>query len=207
MSYRIAKSLDKLRSQVNELAPNRSKVSDGWIGDQAHATTASDHNPNASGVVTALDITHDSQGGVDCNTLAESLVKSRDSRIKYIIWNRRILSRTVSPWQWRNYTGKNGHTHHLHISVEGNYDDTREWNIEVAPSGSAPTSVPSIPRRPLLREGSRGEEVKQLQTLLKVGADGIFGPITKAAVINFQKNNDLVPDGIVGPYTWEKLAS
>lgn len=35
---------------------------------------------------------------------------------------------------------------------------------------------------------------------------GFFGPITKRAVIRFQKANRLTPDGIVGPKTWEKLA-
>ena len=38
MAYRIAKSLDKLRSQVDARWPSRSKRSDGWIGDAAHVT-------------------------------------------------------------------------------------------------------------------------------------------------------------------------
>lgn len=36
-------------------------------------------------------------------------------------------------------------------------------------------------------------------------ADGIFGPLTQAAVINYQRANGLAPDGIVGPLTWENL--
>jgi hypothetical protein len=65
MAPRIAKSLDVLRSQINKAHPNRSKVSDGWIGDTAHAARASDHNPNSGGVVTALDLTHDPAHGFD----------------------------------------------------------------------------------------------------------------------------------------------
>jgi peptidoglycan hydrolase-like protein with peptidoglycan-binding domain len=37
--------------------------------------------------------------------------------------------------------------------------------------------------------------------------DGKFGPNTEAAVRRFQRNHDIVPDGIVGPKTWAKLDS
>jgi peptidoglycan hydrolase-like protein with peptidoglycan-binding domain len=37
--------------------------------------------------------------------------------------------------------------------------------------------------------------------------DGIFGPITKKAVIEFQKAYSLLVDGIVGPQTWGALCS
>jgi soluble lytic murein transglycosylase-like protein len=47
--------------------------------------------------------------------------------------------------------------------------------------------------------------VKQLQKLLKIKADGVFGPATEEAVILFQKENKLVPDGFVGTATWAKL--
>lgn len=53
--------------------------------------------------------------------------------------------------------------------------------------------------------GSRGADVKTLQTKLNLSADGIFGPITEEAVKEFQKANGLTVDGIVGPKTWEKL--
>ena len=64
-SWRLAKSLDVLRNQVNAQAPTRSKACDGTIGDQAHSSRASDHNPNAKGVVQAQDFTHDPAGGFD----------------------------------------------------------------------------------------------------------------------------------------------
>lgn len=52
------------------------------------------------------------------------------------------------------------------------------------------------------------DHVKHIQT--KLGLDpkyiiGVFGPITRAAVIEFQKKNGLNPDGIVGPKTLEAL--
>ncbi|RCX12535.1 gamma-D-glutamyl-{L}-meso-diaminopimelate peptidase I [Anaerobacterium chartisolvens] len=60
-----------------------------------------------------------------------------------------------------------------------------------------------------LRLGSSGPYVKLIQSLLnRIGynagpVDGIFGNSTRRAVISFQTNNDLVPDGVVGPATWD----
>lgn len=56
-----------------------------------------------------------------------------------------------------------------------------------------------------LKKGSKGEEVKTLQSKLNLIADGIFGPLTEEAVKAFQKANGLTADGIVGPNTWTKL--
>ena len=57
-----------------------------------------------------------------------------------------------------------------------------------------------------LKKGSRGEEVKTLQTMLGgLVVDGIFGSKTKAAVEAFQAANGLKVDGIVGPLTWAAL--
>ena len=56
-----------------------------------------------------------------------------------------------------------------------------------------------------LKQGYRGEQVKCLQTKLNILSDGIFGPMTKNAVILFQKSKNLVPDGIVGPKTREEM--
>ncbi|MFZ5974798.1 MAG: M14 family metallopeptidase [Bacillota bacterium] len=59
-----------------------------------------------------------------------------------------------------------------------------------------------------LYTGSRGPYVKLVQSLLKrIGydsgpVDGVFGSQTRQAVIAFQMNNGLTPDGIVGPATW-----
>lgn len=56
-----------------------------------------------------------------------------------------------------------------------------------------------------IKKGSRGEDVRTLQSKLGISIDGIFGPDTEAAVIAFQKRNGLSPDGIVGPHTWTVL--
>lgn len=62
-----------------------------------------------------------------------------------------------------------------------------------------------------LRQGDQGNKVKEVQQKLKNWgyyqgtADGIFGQATKTAVINFQKNNGLPADGIVGSKTFAAL--
>lgn len=136
MAWRIAKSLARLREQINGLAPSRSKASDGTIGDAEHASRNSDHNPwvkdGNTGVVTAIDFTHDPKNGCDAQKIVNALVKSQDKRIKYIIWNSQIISSSVSPWIWRPYAGKNPHNRHFHLSVKSDkalYDSTDKWEI------------------------------------------------------------------------------
>lgn len=63
----------------------------------------------------------------------------------------------------------------------------------------------------ILKLGSKGSDVMEIQSLLeKIGydpgpIDGIFGVKTEQAVIQFQKDNGLVPDGIIGPNTYRIL--
>jgi len=57
----------------------------------------------------------------------------------------------------------------------------------------------------LLKVGSRGKEVKELQEFLEIGADGIFGKGTESSVKKWQSENGLVADGIVGPATWDVM--
>jgi hypothetical protein len=58
-----------------------------------------------------------------------------------------------------------------------------------------------------IRRGDKGDLVRALQQKLGLPVDGDFGPKTEAAVREFQRSNDLVPDGIVGPKTWHKIGS
>lgn len=207
MGWRIAKSLEVLLRQLNQLFPNRSKISDGGIGDPRHSARTSDHNPNEKRVVCARDFTHDPANGLDCNKLALQLAKSKDPRIKYIIWNRQISNPSIQNGKWRFYGGSNPHTKHLHLSVKGNYDNESEWSL----SGSE-TAIFHNPE--LVEFGDRGFAVKKVQELLvKSGflkdkdVDGIFGRGTEKAVKDFQKANGLGADGIVGKNTWKALES
>ena len=77
----------------------------------------------------------------------------------------------------------------------------------VTPDPAAPTA------EPVLRTGSRGEAVTNLQSRLKTlgyyqgEIDGQFGAGTKEAVSSFQRQNGLDADGIVGTETRERLFS
>jgi len=57
----------------------------------------------------------------------------------------------------------------------------------------------------LLKVGSKGNEVKQLQEKLGLAADGSFGPGTEKAVKEWQSANGLTADGLVGDGTWSKM--
>jgi putative chitinase len=57
----------------------------------------------------------------------------------------------------------------------------------------------------ILKVGSKGEDVKKLQAKLGLGADGVFGSGTEAAVKKWQSSNGLTADGIVGEGTWTKM--
>lgn len=81
----------------------------------------------------------------------------------------------------------------------------RHLSFDTLPQG-APAPGPSS--TPLLQLGSRGSAVAWVQARLALRpVDGIFGPITRAGVIGFQRAHHLVPDGVVGTITWRALRS
>lgn len=204
MAWRLAKGLETLQKQVNEMYPTRSKASDGTRGDSAHAARKSDHNEDSRGIVHALDLTHDPRIGFDSYKFADMLLASQDPRISYIISNSRIGSGPTGtqPGKWRRYTGANPHDHHVHISItKAGEDDTRPWDL-----GARGVPLPKAKPAPtVLRNGSVGVMVQQLQQKLGIPADAIFGRATESAVKAFQKSNRLPVDGIVGPQTWKVI--
>lgn len=64
----------------------------------------------------------------------------------------------------------------------------------------------------MLRMGSKGAKVRELQTLLlragyQLTVDGDFGPATKRALIAFQKLRKITADGVYGPETARELGA
>lgn len=163
-SWRLAASLGRLREQINARFPTRKKREDGSIGDAAHASRNSDHNPwvrdGSTGVVTAVDVTNDPACGCTGDFIAEALRVARDPRVKYIIWNRRICSATsvggAEAWAWRAYGGSNPHNKHIHISVKSDkalYDSKSDWTLSaeepvVAVTAPAPEPIVQAPVPP-----------------------------------------------------------
>jgi peptidoglycan hydrolase-like protein with peptidoglycan-binding domain len=81
---------------------------------------------------------------------------------------------------------------------------------EQAPGAPVPSASEQAFDRPTLVQGSNGPSVMELQARLNqrgeaLAVDGLFGPLTRAAVVRFQQANALAPDGIVGPLTWGAL--
>jgi len=122
---RLCKGGVTLRDQINRRWPKRDKRSDGWIGDKAHASRASDHNPNKAGVVHAIDIDENLgtyANGRTARLLANQLLEYAASglpgakRLKYVVYEGRISSGTYRRtwWKWRG--SGYGHEAHIHVS-------------------------------------------------------------------------------------------
>ncbi len=142
--------LAKLRSEFNELAPDRDTESDGWIGDSAHQAEPSDHNPDETGntpyedadsldEVHAIDVDKDlNRPGWSMERAVQVIVgrhrSGADKRLNYVIFNRRIWG-WFSGWTEREYFGANPHDKHAHFSSlygsgAGNPEaDVRAWGL------------------------------------------------------------------------------
>jgi hypothetical protein len=146
-SWILVPCLVTLRNEFNRLAPARDKAGDGSIGDLAHSTSASDHNPDETGntpyedadsrnEVHAIDVDKDlRKPGWSMQKCVEIIVirhrTARDNRLQNVIYNRRIWSRS---WGWtaRAYTGSNPHNQHAHFSARyttAQENDTRPWGL------------------------------------------------------------------------------
>lgn len=139
-SWRLAKSLETLRKQINAEYPKRKKTSDGTIGDARHRAKKSDHNPNSKGVVCAWDITEDPVNGPNLTVLNLYLMK--DPRLHYTIYERKIYNPSIQSGKARP---AKGHEAHMHVSVRQVaklYDDPSPWKIKAEAMPSKTTSAP-----------------------------------------------------------------
>lgn len=147
-SWTLVPCLVALREEFNALSPKRDKTSDGAIGDTAHSSSSSDHNPDETGTtptedadsineVHAIDV--DNTGpwpdGVTMERCVQEIVSRHrsgaDNRLQNVIYNRRIWSRS---WGWTQsaYNGANPHDHHAHFSSRystAQENDVSPWGI------------------------------------------------------------------------------
>lgn len=85
------------------------------------------------------------------------------------------------------------------------------FNVGESASQTGSVAVTESVSAAVLRKGSKGGEVSEVQRRLKKwgyysgSIDGIYGENTRKAVINFQKKNGLTADGVVGLATYAAL--
>lgn len=187
MSYYLAPSLEKLRSQINQKFPQRDKTSDGWIGDPSHAARKSDHNPDwdHGGVVRAIDVDVDDRDPVgDLRVLLVNAAK-KDPRTYYVISNGYIYSRTYG-FSKRKYTGSNGHFHHVHVSIRAGSefeDSTTTWF----------PALPIVSLDAVREQFINARENRRLKSLVQVRR--------VQAALNARYGLNLSTDGVVGKAT------
>jgi hypothetical protein len=147
-SWVLVPCLVKLRDEFNIIAPGRDKASDGSVGDPAHASTTSDHNPDETGKVPirdadtvnevhAIDVDEDLRtAGLSMEGVVQFLLarcrSGAENRLRYIIFNRRIWEATGG-WRQEAYAGANPHTEHAHFSasyVSALEASTASWHLE-----------------------------------------------------------------------------
>ncbi len=136
MAWTLVPALQEFRTQINEVAPNRDRASDGVIGDYNHQKGDSSHNPDDTGrnnaewdtdpdgkeEVRAIDIDIDfRQSGITAERVVEHLIHYAKNGtfwwLRYIIYDSKIYSKN-SNWLPRNYTGSNPHDKHIHINSD-----------------------------------------------------------------------------------------
>lgn len=178
-----------LAQELNDVYKVRDRASDGTIGDAAHASRKSDHNPwvidrNGVGVVRARDIDEDldgktAPGAYDAKSLFDrllALAKTGDPRLNgggYLIYEGHIYSEKQN-WAARPYTGPNAHKQHVHVSFSLNaagYDSDKAWGLR-------PTSAPA---QAVLKLGAKGSSVAFL---------GDMGNILAKAGMAINKHGD-----------------
>jgi hypothetical protein len=127
---KLCKAGHQLREQIDDLYLERDRRSDGWIGDTRHSARKSDHNPDANGIVRAIDV--DVNLGAHPEEVFDLVEKIRkcakrgDKRFAYIIHDGKIMSPILN-WKKRKYRGLNPHKAHFHVSFTRLGDNDSSW--------------------------------------------------------------------------------
>jgi hypothetical protein len=193
--WHVDRGLETLVTQEKQKHPG---MVVGTIAGGGHAQTGTDHVPDPTdkadphGVDAADFMIGSHFTAADAESLFQALLSHRDPRIAYVIYNRRIFSSTVSPWDVRKYTGTSDpHTNHVHVSVNDKhirvnsawelggktmrYEELKGYGLPILTAGMDDADY----------DGYNG--VVRAQVLLgiqgqKLTPDGVYGPKMTAAV-------------------------
>ena len=204
MDWVLTKGLNTVRAEFNSVFPGRDKTTDGSVGDLAHQSGSSGHNPDRTGKaeykdgdsldeVRAIDVDRDLVPGSATDWMelvVQYLVKKARAGgyipFRYIIYKGRIWARSDG-WKTRTYTGANKHDKHAHFS--GDYTQTADnWTGSLGLSTVRGGSGGGGAEDMLVRKGDKSEEVAFWQYVLADTGnspgeiDGDYGPKMEAAV-------------------------
>jgi hypothetical protein len=168
-SWYLDKGLETLRKQLVAKFP---KITIYSIGDTSHQASKSDHNPDKDGSVDAIDVMIAGPfKAKDAEWLFDSIVKYRDKRVSYVIYNKRIVSSTNSPWQIRKYSGNDPHTNHVHLSVTDKNRSAAPWQL----IGDTAKPTPKPQPKPEVDEVTPADIEKITDAFTKVYQDNWWG--------------------------------
>ncbi len=144
----VVQCLEDLRMQLNTIAPDRDKTSDGGVGDTAHKLRRSSHNddetgvpewsdPDSKGEIRARDFDKDlRRPGLSMMTVVLWLVAGAKRGefwwLRYIIFDGFIWHKN-SGWERRDYNGDNQHKEHAHVNSDFSQkaDDVKNCNYRL----------------------------------------------------------------------------
>jgi hypothetical protein len=142
MAWFKAAWIDPFFSALDTIAPNRDRRTDGTIGDLAHSTGTSGHNPDDTAGVKAERTDADTRPEVraaDAGIVLRTAITMQQvvdailayppdrNRLIYIIFDGYVYS-AGSGWARRKYTGADPHRTHVHLSGHPDADnDGRPW--------------------------------------------------------------------------------
>lgn len=193
--WRVVGSLGTLYNQIRRYAPRSIPPATninawGAIADDAHSAS-SDHYPHyysalgPTAVVCARDFPHAPGLGLDAAKVTESLRLSRDPRIGYIIFNRRITGPSHG-WQWDPYFGDDPHDTHFHVSTVHTpiADSTASWSLPGGATVMASEWHVGEPNGAGLTQGAEGYAGQQRDTALAFAWKAASDAAAAAATAN-----------------------
>jgi len=164
---------------------------------------------------------------------ADNGAVARRFGISYIIWNTKMWREYAPERGWAAYTGSVPHTDHIHFSFswDGAMARTSWWTgratttvdlgtcrvyagqyaplYTLARTAACPTNLPVAPVSPypVYVLGQRNAQIAVAQRALRVTPDGQFGPVTFAALVNWQTRVGVPITGVLDKSTWAKLVT